>query len=143
MKRKNNILEDLLNEISPLEQAKTDAKMGIAALIQDRLNELGWRNKDLLQKLEKDNPSIITKWLSGTQNFTIDTLVELEHALDISLLNREVSSPMLINKYEIVVQQKSEHFHRLDFFSQLEGSELMTETSVISGFFQQCSPTIN
>jgi transcriptional regulator with XRE-family HTH domain len=31
------------------------------------------------------NPSEITKWLSGTQNFTIDTLSEIAVALEISI----------------------------------------------------------
>jgi hypothetical protein len=40
-----------------------------------------------LRAVGKDNPSIITKWLSGTHNFTVDTLIELQHALDITLLD--------------------------------------------------------
>jgi len=40
-----------------------------------------------LSAIGKENSSIITKWLSGTHNFTVDTLVELEQALIIRLID--------------------------------------------------------
>jgi transcriptional regulator with XRE-family HTH domain len=82
---KNSLIEDLLKEISPVEQAKTDAKMIIAARIDEALKAKSWKNKDLLEAVGKENPSIVTKWLSGTHNFTVDTLIEIEKALNIEL----------------------------------------------------------
>ena len=35
----------------------------------------------------KHSPSLVTKWLSGTHNFTVDTLIELEHVLEIDLFH--------------------------------------------------------
>ncbi len=35
----------------------------------------------------KTNPSEITRWLSGTHNFTTDTLIDLQRVLDINLLD--------------------------------------------------------
>ena len=81
-----NMINELLDNISPIEQAKTDAKMLIASRIADAMAAKSWRNKDLLAAMNRQTPSIVTKWLSGTHNFTIDTLVELEQVLDISLL---------------------------------------------------------
>lgn len=83
----NSIISNLLNNISEQEQKKTDAKMIIAAKIDDAIRKKGWKKKDLLQAMGKKNPSLVTKWLSGTHNFTMDTLVELEDVLDIELLN--------------------------------------------------------
>lgn len=83
----SKLIDDLLDSIDPNEQAKTDAKMLIAAKIADAMKVKGWRNNDLLKAVNKETPSIITKWLSGTHNFTVDTLVELGKALDINLLN--------------------------------------------------------
>ena len=37
----------------------------------------------------KSNPSEVTRWLSGTHNFTIDTLTDLGLALDVDLLHLE------------------------------------------------------
>lgn len=82
----NTLLTSLLNEIDPLEQAKTDSKMEIAAKIDGAMKEKKWNKIDLLKAVRKSNPTGITKWLSGTHNFTTETLVELEHVLNIKLL---------------------------------------------------------
>ncbi len=90
--KKNNptsTLDQLLAEITPLEQAKTDAKMMLAVRIEKAMQAKNWKKKDLLAAVGKENPSIISKWLSGTHNFTVDTLIELENALGVSLLNPE------------------------------------------------------
>jgi len=85
----SEIIDNLLDTITPLEQAQTDAKMMLAARISDAMKAKGWKNKDLLAAVNKENPSVITKWLSGTHNFTMDTLVELQRALDINLMDIE------------------------------------------------------
>ena len=84
-----NIVDELLDSVSPLEQSKTDARMMLAAKIANAMKAKNWKNKDLLKAVGKDNPSVISKWLSGTHNFTLDTLVELEHALNVKLLDLE------------------------------------------------------
>ncbi len=58
-----------------------------------------------MKAIGKDNPSIVTKWLSGTHNFTIDTLIEIEHALDICLLDIEEKEGKIIVKYYVMVSQ--------------------------------------
>lgn len=122
--RKNTLLASLLSEIDPLEQAKTDAKMEIAARIAQAMEAKKWKKKDLLNVVGKDNPSIITKWLSGTHNFTIDTLVELEKALSISLINREVKNPVVV-EYRLLISQEVGKPEKNSYFN-----EIMTATSV-------------
>lgn len=85
--KQKNIIDELLGSISPVEQSKTDTRMMLAAKIADAMKAKKWKNKDLLEAVGKGNPSIITKWLSGTHNFTVDTLVELEKALSVKLLD--------------------------------------------------------
>lgn len=65
--------------------AQTRKRMLIAARLEDILNELGWKKKDLAEKLGK-NPSEVTKWMSGTHNFTTDTLSEIEQVTGKSLI---------------------------------------------------------
>lgn len=60
--------------------------MEVAAKIATDMNSKGW-NKEDLQKAMGTSPSHIRKWLSGTHNFTLDSIVELEKVLDIKLLN--------------------------------------------------------
>lgn len=103
----SKLIDDLLDSIDPVEQAKTDAKMLIAAKIADAMKAKGWRNNDLLKAVNKENPSIITKWLSGTHNFTVDTLVELGNALDINLLNLSEPRPKVVLYYKSVSQKAS------------------------------------
>jgi hypothetical protein len=54
--------------------------------------------------VNKENPSIVTKWLSGTHNFTVDTLVELGNALDINLLNLSEPEPKVVMYFQSVSQ---------------------------------------
>jgi len=99
------LIDDLLDSIDPVEQAKVDAKMLIAAKIADAMKAKGWRNNDLLKAVNKENPSIITKWLSGTHNFTVDTLVELGNALDINLLHLSEPEPKVVMYFQSVSQK--------------------------------------
>jgi transcriptional regulator with XRE-family HTH domain len=77
-------LEELLDEITPIEMEQTKVKMQLAANIEDFMKEKGWNKSQFAEKVGK-NPSEITKWFSGTQNFTTDVLVEIASALNIEL----------------------------------------------------------
>lgn len=101
----SKLIDDLLDSIDPVEQAKVDVKMLIAAKIADAMKAKGWRNNDLLKAVNKENPSIITKWLSGTHNFTVDTLVELGSALDIKLLNLSEPEVKVVMYFQSVSQK--------------------------------------
>lgn len=102
--KKNNVIDELLGTITPVEQAKTDAKMLLAAKIADAIKAKGWKNKDLLQAMGKKNPSEITKWLSGTHNFTVETLVELENVLNTKLLNLNDPKEVTVARYHFLVK---------------------------------------
>jgi ribosome-binding protein aMBF1 (putative translation factor) len=83
---KNSIVSRILNRIDPVTKAQTSTKMNIAAMIDDAMKEKGWSKTDLMEKMGKKNPSTVSRWLSGTNNFTVDTLVELSLLLDIKLV---------------------------------------------------------
>jgi transcriptional regulator with XRE-family HTH domain len=102
----SKLIDDLLDSIDPLDQEKVDAKMILAAKIADAMKAKKWKKQDLLRAVGKDNPSIITKWLSGTHNFTVDTLIELQHALDIKLLDYTDQEETFLAKYHQSVSQK-------------------------------------
>lgn len=84
-KYKSDILQDIFNEITPQEQARTDNKMLLAAKIKDAMDAKGLRKKEFAAMLNQ-KPSVITKWLSGTHNFTTDTLSDIQDVLNIKLL---------------------------------------------------------
>jgi ribosome-binding protein aMBF1 (putative translation factor) len=79
------LLDNLLAEITPEEQARTDRKMHIASIIADALTAKGMAKQQFAQKVGR-KPSEITKWLSGTHNFTLDTLTDIEQVLNIKLI---------------------------------------------------------
>ncbi|MBK6979125.1 MAG: hypothetical protein IPH28_20175 [Cytophagaceae bacterium] len=70
-----NILDDIINDIDPAEQRRTNQRMLLAAAIEDGMKAKGWKKKDLMNAVGVKNQSVITKWLSGTHNFTADTLL--------------------------------------------------------------------
>lgn len=82
----DDAIDLLLSEITPKEQARTTARMLLAAKIADAMAAKGWKKKDLMLALGKKNQSEITRWLSGTHNFTADLLSDLQDVLDIKLL---------------------------------------------------------
>lgn len=43
--------------------------------------------KKTFAELLKVQPSVVTKWLSGTHNFTVDTLFDIEESLQIELIS--------------------------------------------------------
>ncbi len=86
----NSIIEQLLNNISPEESQRIENRMLLAAKIDDALKAKGWRKKDLMTALGKKNQSEVTKWLSGTHNFTSDLLTDLGRVLDTNFFNLEV-----------------------------------------------------
>ena len=65
---------------------KTIAKVVISKKILEGMMKQKIGRKELAIKMKKQ-PSVITKWLSGTHNFTIETLIDLEQILNIKLLD--------------------------------------------------------
>ena len=53
--------------------------------IHDILEEKGLKQKDLALRLGKSEAEI-SKWMRGTHNFTISTLVSIEDALDAPII---------------------------------------------------------
>lgn len=104
--KKQSSLDKLLDEITPEEQERTDAKMLLAAKIADAMEAKGWNNKMLMEAMGKKNPSQITKWLSGTHNFTTETLIDLGRVLDTNFLNL-MKEETTNQRYSIIVPIKS------------------------------------
>ncbi len=85
----SDILSELNQGTSPEELAKTESKMKLAIKIGDAIKRQGYSKTEFAQKINKNN-SEISKWLSGTHNFTHDTLILLELELNLTLINSEL-----------------------------------------------------
>lgn len=83
--KRNSLFEKRRKAIS--DEARKSVSMSFA--IVDRIHEIlttkGWKQKDLADKLGKSEAEI-SKWMRGTHNFTIDTIVAIEAALGESIL---------------------------------------------------------
>lgn len=80
-------ISSILSSIPKQEAIRIENKMLIAKKISEAMQSKGWKNKDLMHAMGKSNPSEVTRWLSGTHNFTSDTLTDLGIALDVNFLN--------------------------------------------------------
>ncbi len=110
-KHTSPLLNKLMAERDPDETVRTRTRMLLAAKIDDALKAKGWKKKDLVVALGK-KPSVITKWLSGTHNFTSDTLTDIGRVLNINLLNTEERPKEIIERFVpvIITQTPAETF---------------------------------
>ncbi len=88
-KIESNLIQSLLSTADPMESRRTRNRMLMATHIQDAMKTQKISKKQLAEKLGK-SPSIVTKYLSGTQNLTMDTLSDLEYILGVSFLETKL-----------------------------------------------------
>jgi transcriptional regulator with XRE-family HTH domain len=85
----SDLVGELLSAIKPEEQEQIDYKMKLAAKIYEGLKAKGWKSLQLADALHLKSPSLVSRWLSGTHNFTVDTLVDIQRVLGIRLIDVE------------------------------------------------------
>ncbi len=78
------LINELLSEINPLQKEKIKNNMKLAARLDDLLTERNLGKSEFAGMVNKE-PSVITKWLSGTHNMTLETLTEIAFALKITV----------------------------------------------------------
>lgn len=83
---RNKILEERRKHVNPEVRKSVDLSFQIVDRIHDILQEKGMKQKDLAVLLGKPEAEI-SKWMRGTHNFTIDTLVMIEDALQAPILS--------------------------------------------------------
>ncbi len=88
----NKLFKKALEQVSPEAKAYVAVSMAIAARIDSLLEQKDWSGADLARTLDK-SPSEISRWLSGTHNFTLETLAKLEAVLGEPILRVETIGP--------------------------------------------------
>ena len=86
---KSEVHERRMSMQDPLAAARNRKKLILAAKIAEALDRRDLKKGRLAELLDK-NKSEISKWTSGFHNFTVDTLSDIEEALQINLLNTGV-----------------------------------------------------
>ena len=100
----SSIFDEILLETNPHEAQKTENRMLLAARIDEGIKAKGWNKGEFATRINKEQ-SVITKWLSGTHNFTTDTLWDIEDVLNIKLMQLDDKPKEQILHYHITVQQ--------------------------------------
>jgi transcriptional regulator with XRE-family HTH domain len=99
-------MDELFSDFDPAEAARVENRMLLAAKIDDAIKAKGWSKKEFAGKMGK-SPSEISKWLSGTHNFTSDTLVDIAKILGTSLIDLEeqklIPKPVQTIRYQIII----------------------------------------
>lgn len=62
------------------------ASQKIALHIRKRLEELKWNQKVLAEKMDV-KPQQVSKWVSGKENFRLDTIMRLSEMLNVDLIS--------------------------------------------------------
>jgi ribosome-binding protein aMBF1 (putative translation factor) len=95
-------VEDIKQLITPQRREQSKKRMLLAARIDDKIRERGLSNQEFAFMMGK-KPSEISKWLSGTHNFTTETLWEIERVLNIQL----VAGPIPLNREQELNEMKA------------------------------------
>ena len=78
--KRSSIIEARRQHVDPEVRQKVELSFQIVDRIHEILVAKGLKQKDLAQQLGKKEAEI-SKWMRGTHNFTIDTLVSIERPL--------------------------------------------------------------
>lgn len=90
-------LDELRKEITPEIRKQVDMSFRIANNIYAILERRGMNQKDLARLMRK-NESEISKWLSGTHNFTLGTIASISEALGEDILHEENTVEKMVEK---------------------------------------------
>ena len=78
--KRSSIISERRQSVNPDVRRRVALSFQIVDRIHEILISKGLKQKDLAERLGKSE-SEISKWMRGTHNFTIDTLVSIEDAL--------------------------------------------------------------
>ena len=101
-------INQILTNASPVKRTQNQNRIEIACRIDDLIKEKGYKNYTAFACKMGRQPAELSKWLSGTHNFTLDTLSEIAFHLEIPfahLLQEQKVQVVYQTKYEVVVPQ--------------------------------------
>jgi len=120
---KGNLLKNLFDEMKEIEKVQLETKFNVANALESLLKNKGISKSEFAAKLGK-SPSEISKWMSGKHNFTIDTLLEIAHALKVDITELLKHKPEPLIKTKLTVHRKpakkDEDTEDLDDFEYVE-----------------------
>lgn len=128
----NDFLSEFLEgKESEKSLARTQKRMRLAIKIEDARKAKNLSKGELAKKMGHNSPSIVTRWISGTHNFTTDTLFDLEPILGIELVNTDLK-PRHVQT--VILTVTSDEYQPLQSFAKtLMGSSPQPDWQAYSG----------
>lgn len=137
----STILAEVLASITPEEQYLTDQRMLFAAYLYDCIKEAGYKTKSAFAKAIGQQPSVVTKWLSGTHNFTADTLwligrllkkeflpvVKIETANALTLVTVFKTTAQHLAEAKIAMQAETHVVHCRTLSTSVQSGTMLTQ----------------
>lgn len=103
----SDVLNDFFSVKDKKEFEKTQKNMQLAIRIEEAMKGQGFSKIQFAQVMGVQ-PSVITRWLSGMHNFTIDTLYDIERTLSMCIINTvEPRLIEVIDRIHVTVSTKS------------------------------------
>ena len=98
-KEKRSVLDELMDSRSPMETRRNKDKLYLAVRSADLIREKSLSKSAFAERMGR-KPSVVSKWLSGTHNFTTETLSDIALKLDMTLpeLIREQPTAVVYQK---------------------------------------------
>jgi len=134
-KEATGVLGELLANIDEKELAKTRKRMMLAAKIEEAMRRCGY-NQTQFARLMKKSTTVISEWLSGDRNFTADTLIEIEEALGIRLLDISIMTAVIAGTE---ISQKSSANSVGAATMSLQGTWNISENHRESEYYTNCA----
>lgn len=123
---KGNLLKNLFDEMKEIERVQVETKFNLANALESLLKNKGISKSEFAAKMGK-SPSEISKWMSGKHNFTIDTLMEIAHALKVDLTELLKFKPEPLIKTKVTVHRKNKTDNNTDKKEDLDDFEYIEE----------------
>lgn len=136
--KNNSLLNSLMSQIDRREYEKVKSRMKLSAKIADTLKEKNISQKEFAKALGK-KPSEISKWLSGTHNFTHDTLIDIQSILKIELINNHKESKVVtpIRSIEVPITKRQPNTPFISY-SNSRKNNIACENSIKIAQYSSC-----
>jgi transcriptional regulator with XRE-family HTH domain len=124
MKKEGNIITSWLNQNRNPEIDKfIEKNLAITEKVRLAMELKGWKSQDLAKEMGK-KPSEVSKWLTGMQNLTLKSIIKMELALGVELININPS-----NEYQYVflgdIETKNRVAEKVNSYQKLSKTKMV------------------
>ena len=102
----STFFDQILKETPKSKKLYISHSMDIAYLLREYLKANKIENQEFAKQLKKQ-PSVVSKWLSGNHNFTLETISEIEAATGLEIISVLTSSDIKVPDREMVAEVRN------------------------------------